>query len=122
MNDYKLQKYKLNYDQNQDEFKKELYKRKMDHYNESEKNQKQYIRINPYENLLKLQSLFNYSDYKFDIITYNTSNPILVFGYGAISEKSKNLPVIFERRPLNQMMLCLKYIMKEFVIVIDILY
>lgn len=94
MDNYKLQKYRSKFDNSQDQSKKNSYDNKLKYYsNVTSKN--------PRDNLLKPVPVTDLSNYKLNLENNNPGKPVLAFGYGTMSEKSKNVPVIFERRALG---------------------
>ncbi len=90
-NNYKLQKYQTKLDNSTNPEMKKTYEDKM----------KQYKKVqNLKQELLKPTPVSGIQDYKLSNIS--PEKPTLVFGYGAINEKSKNMPMVFERRALNE--------------------
>lgn len=90
MNEFKFQKYQRKLDNCQNISKRNIYEQKIKLYSPQRY-------IDAKDGLLKPTPISNISEYK---PNFQPNKPLLVVGYGAITEKSKNMPVVFERRDL----------------------
>jgi uncharacterized zinc-type alcohol dehydrogenase-like protein len=118
-NNYKLEKYKTKLLNENNSSKKKLYELKIQQYGGDPPKPTTITYVtdeirqffNPTDALIKPTPIPDLSYYKppqkqteqtQTEQKQNVDKPTLVFGYGAINEKSMTVPVIFERRPLNE--------------------